>query len=108
MLCLMREYFQQSQNACSVSSALHQLAGTLLIRQRTEGIRVGGRERVGGRMREGGGVREKIVCTSIYTPSSIFYFHLTLELSVFPLLSMLSFSLWLCLVTIGRFSPGKH
>lgn len=42
MLCLMWEYFQQSQNACSVSSALHQLAGTLLIRQGTEGIRVGG------------------------------------------------------------------
>lgn len=76
MLCLMWEYFQQSQNACSVSSALHQLAGTLLIRQRTEGIRVGGRR---GRRREG--VREKKnVCTSIYTPSSI-YFHLTLELS---------------------------
>ena len=42
MLCLMWEYFLQSQNACSVSSALHQLTGTLLIRQRTEGIRVGG------------------------------------------------------------------
>lgn len=79
MLCLMWEYFQQSQNACSVSSALHQLAGTLLIRQGTEGIRVGGR---GGRRR---GVREKIVCASIYTQSSI-YFHLTLELSVFLLL----------------------
>lgn len=84
MLCLMWEYFQQSQNACSVSSALHQLTGTLLIRQRTEGIRVGGKVREGGRSREG--VREKIVCTSIYTPSSI-YFHLTLELSVFLLLS---------------------
>lgn len=47
MLCLMWEYFQQSQNACSVSSALHQLAGTPLIRQGTEGIRLGGRE--GGR-----------------------------------------------------------
>lgn len=81
MLCLMWEYFQQSQNACSVSSALHQLAGTLLIRQRTEGIGVGGN---GGRRREG--VRKKIVCTSIYTPSSI-YFHLTLELSCFLLLS---------------------
>lgn len=57
MLCLMWEYFQQSQNACSVSSALHQLAGTLLIRQRTEGIRVGGRVGRGGRRREG--VREK-------------------------------------------------
>lgn len=50
MLCLMWEYFQQSQNACSVSSALHQLAGTPLIRQGTEGIRLGGRR--GG---EGGG-----------------------------------------------------
>lgn len=49
MLCLMWEYFQQSQNACSVSSALHQLTGTLLIRQGTEGIRVGGR---GGRVKE--------------------------------------------------------
>lgn len=43
MLCLMWEYLQQSQNACSVSSALHQLTGTLLIRKRTEGIRVGGK-----------------------------------------------------------------
>lgn len=58
MLCLMWEYFQQSQNACSVSSALHQLAVTLLIRQRTEGIRVGGG---GGRGREeGGGERKKM------------------------------------------------
>lgn len=73
----MWEYFQQSPNACSVSSALHQLAGTLLIRQRTEGIR-GGRERWG---EGGGGEGKKIVCASIYTPSSA-YFHLTLELSV--------------------------
>lgn len=51
MLCLMWEYFQQSQNACSVSSALHQLTGTLLIRQRTEGIRVGGKVRGGERRR---------------------------------------------------------
>lgn len=56
MLCLMWEYFQQSQNACSVSSALHQLAGTLLIRQRTEGIRVGGKVGGGGRRREKWGV----------------------------------------------------
>lgn len=76
MLCLMWEYFQRSQNACSVSSALHQLVGTLLIRQGTEGIRVGGR---GGWKREG--VREKCLC--IYAQSSI-YFHLTLELSLFP------------------------
>lgn len=53
MLCLMWEYFQQSQNACSVSYALHQLAGTLLIRQRTEGIRVGGRVQAGRRRRKG-------------------------------------------------------
>lgn len=74
----MWEYFQRSQNACSVSSALHQLVGTLLIRQGTGGIRVGGR---GGWKREGGGVRKKCLC--IYAQSSI-YFHLTLELSVFP------------------------
>lgn len=49
--------------------------------------RRGEKEGEGGR--EGGrvGVREKIVCTSIYTPSSV-YFHLTLELSVFLLLSL--------------------
>lgn len=65
MLCLMWEYFQRSQNACSVSSALHQLTGTLLIRQRTEGIRVGGKVWGGERGREGReggevGVREKL------------------------------------------------
>lgn len=32
-------------------------------------------------MEEGGGKGKKNVCTSIYTPSSI-YFHLTLELSL--------------------------
>lgn len=69
MLCLMREYFQQSQNACSVSSALHQLAGTLLIRQRTEGIRVGGKEGGGGRRREG--AKEKENCLYQYLHSII-------------------------------------
>lgn len=75
----MWEYLQQSQNACSVSSALHQLTGTLLIRQRTERIRLGGRACTGGE--EGGRVQEKKnVCASIYTPSSI-DFNLTIELS---------------------------
>lgn len=78
MLCLMWEYLQQSQNACSVSSALHQLTGTLLIRQRTERIRLGGRARTGGE--EGGRVQEKNVSASIYTLSSI-DFNLTIELS---------------------------
>lgn len=105
MLCLMWEYLQQSQNACSVSSALHQLTGTLLIRKRTEGIRVGGKveEEEGGRRREwreGGGGGGETVCTSIYTPSSI-HFDLTGELSVFHLLSL---CLWLYLVTSGVFS----
>lgn len=103
MLCLMWEYLQQSQNACSVSSALHQLTGTLLIRKRTEGIRVGGKveeEEGGSGGREGGGGGET-VCTSIYTPSSI-HFDLTGELSVFHLLSL---CLWLYLVTSGVFSP---
>lgn len=62
MLCLMWEYFQQSQNACSVSSALHQLAGTPLIRQGTEGIRLGGRGGAGGgkeEVREQGGEGEE-------------------------------------------------
>lgn len=59
MLCLMWEYFQQSQNACSVSSALHQLTGTLLIRQGTEGIRVGGR---GGRDKE-----KKCLCQYLHS-----------------------------------------
>lgn len=102
MLCLMWEYLQQSQNACSVSSALHQLTGTLLIRKRTEGIRVGGKveeEEGGSGGREGGGGGET-VCTSIYTPSSI-HFDLTGELSVFHLLSL---CLWLYLVTSGVFS----
>ena len=68
MLCLMWEYFQQSQNACSVSSALHQLAVTLLIRQRTEGIRVGG----GGGGGKEVGVREKKKCLHQYLHSIIY------------------------------------
>lgn len=65
MLCLIWEYFQQSQNACSVSSALHQLAGTLLIRQRTKGIRVGWRVR--GEREKGGGGKGKKLCVPVST-----------------------------------------
>lgn len=72
MLCLMREYFQQSQNACSVSSALHQLAGTLLIRQRTEGIRVGGSEGVGGRREGGTGKKLSVPVSTLHHLSSTF------------------------------------
>lgn len=97
----MWEYFQQSQNACSVSSALHQLAGTLLIRRGTEGIRVGGR---GGWKREE--VREKM---SVYLHSIIYLLSSDswiIRLSTTPYI--VYFSLWLCLVTSGSFSPGKH
>lgn len=92
MLCLMWEYFQRSQNACSVSSALHQLTGTLLIRQRSEGISVGGREE------EVEGVEKMSVPVCALHP---IYFHPTLESFVFP-------CLWLHLVTSGKFNPGKH
>lgn len=70
MLCLMWEYFQQSQNACSVSSALHQLAGTLLIRQRTKGIRVGWRVRGGGRRRERGKGKMSVPVSTLHHLSS--------------------------------------